>query len=190
VNQVSSDATATGLTGEARRLLESRFVRAQRLGAFANPLLAPDGSSAGVQLVLLRDRDQAATIERVLGPANSPRQAIARIYPSLRISGRNFRPRGMPENTVLDKFSLSAPLPQIEFFTTPDPKAEPDARVASGPGWGVIRLLQAGAVRRADGKEWDTVIHLADRGTDLVLAVTIVFDQPLPALDRWPGSAP
>jgi hypothetical protein len=141
-------------------------------------------------LVLVRDRDQAAVIERALGAASGPRQALARIYPSLRVTGRTFRARGLPENMELDKFSMAAPLPRIEFFTTPDSRPQPDAVLEPGAGWGVLRLLQQGAVRRAEGKEWDTVIRLRDGGTELVLAVTVVFDQPLPPLDRWPGPAP
>jgi hypothetical protein len=188
--KVGSDSAAPGLVGEARRSLESRLDRAQRLAAFATPLLAADGNPTGVKLVLLRDRDQAPTVERVLGAPNGPRQPSARVYPSIRVAGRSFRPRGLPENTILDKFGLAAPLSPIEFFTTPDPKPEPDARIASGAAWGALRLLQTGAVRQAEGKEWEAVIRLNDRGTELVLAVLLTFDQPLPALDRWPATTP
>ena len=187
--KIRTDAAAAGIPAEARRTLESRFDRAAQLAGFANQLITADGSAAVVKLVLLRDRDQAATIERALGAPSGPRQPVARVYPSIRISGRNFRPRGLPENLELDKFSAAAPLPRIEFFTTPDPKPEPDAKIEPGSAWGALRLIQTStnnAVRRADGKEWDAVVKLNERGTDLVLAVSIVFDQPLPTLDRWP----
>ena len=105
----------------------------------------------------------------------------------MRVTGRNFRPRGLPENVEIDKFPMVAPLPRMEFFTTPDPKPAADVAIEPGSSWGVLRLIQSGAVRRAEGKEWDAVIHLTDRGTNLVLAVCLVFDQPLPVLDRWPA---
>ncbi|HWA24646.1 MAG TPA: type VI secretion protein IcmF/TssM N-terminal domain-containing protein [Lacunisphaera sp.] len=186
--RVGQDATAPALVGDVRRSLESRLERAQRLAAFAAPLLAADGSPTTVKLVLLRDRDQAPTVERVLGAPSGQRLPSARVYPSIRVAGRSFRARGLPENTQLDKFSISAPLSPIEFFNTPDPKAEADAKIATGSAWGALRLLQAGAVRQADGKEWETVLRLNDRGTELVLAVQVTFNQPLPALDRWPSA--
>ena len=77
---------------------------------------------------------------------------------------------------------------RIEFFTTVGPKSVADAVVEPGPGWGVLHLLQQNSVRRAEGKEWDAIISLNDRGTELVLPVTIVLDQPLPALDQWPAA--
>jgi hypothetical protein len=63
-----------------------------------------------------------------------------------------------------------------------------DAAMEPGPGWGVLRLLQQGAVRRADGKEWDAIVHVNNKGTDLVLAVTVVLEQPLPPLEQWPAA--
>ena len=86
--------------------------------------------------------------------------------------------------------SVAAPLPRLEFFTTPDPRSQADAVIARDPGWGLLRLLQEGSVRRAEGKEWDAVLRIREGDTDLVLAVTVVFDQPLPPLDRWPTAAP
>ncbi len=189
LEKMRGDAAATGLPAEARRALEGRFARVNQMAAFATQLVGADGGSAVVKLVLVRDRDQAAVIERALDAPSGPRQALARIYPSLRVAGRTFRPRGLPENVEVDKFPVAAPLPRIEFFTTPDSRPQPDAVIEPGAGWGVLRLLQQGAVRRADGKEWDTVIRLRDGGTELVLAVTAVFDQPLPPLDRWPVPA-
>jgi hypothetical protein len=135
----------------------------------------------------MRDRDQSAALERILGAAPGPRQELARIFPSLEVNGRNFRARGLAENVEIARFPAASPLPRIEFYTTPDPKPAPDAQFAPGSDWGALRLLQRGAVRRADGKEWDAVVRLRDRGSELVLAVTVVFEQPLPALDRWPA---
>jgi hypothetical protein len=60
--------------------------------------------------------------------------------------------------------------------------------VEPGPGWGVLRLLQQpGVQRRADGREWDTVIRLNHKGTELVLPVTVSFEQGLPPADQWPA---
>jgi hypothetical protein len=88
----------------------------------------------------------------------------------------------------LDKFTVVSPLPRVELFTS-DPKPQADATVEPAGDWGALRLVQAGSERHTDGKEWDTVIHLNDRGTDLVVAVAVVFDQPLPALDKWPTTS-
>ena len=189
LGKVRADAAAPGLPAEVGQTLESRFARAARIAAFAASLVGADGNLAVVKIQLIRDRDQAATIERAIGAAagGMPRQALARIFPSMRVAGRDFRPRGLPENIEIDKFSLVAPLSRMEFFTTPDPKPVADVSVDPGADWGALHLIQSGSVRRAEGKEWDAVIHVTDRGIDLVLAVSLVFDQPLPALDRWPA---
>jgi len=186
--KVRTDAAATGISADVRRTLEDRFATVTRLATFAAALTGPDGNPGTVKLVLLRDRDQAAAIEHALGAPSGPRQALARIYPSLRLNGRSFRARGLADNVELDKIPMGAPLPRIEFFTSPDPKPQPDATAGGGSGWGALRLIQQGAVRRADGKEWDAVVTLNERGTTLVLALTLVFDQPLPALDTWPAA--
>ncbi len=190
LGRVRVDAALNSLPAELNRALESRFARAAQLGAFASQLIAPDGSPVLVKVQLLRDKDQAATIELALGPAKAPRQALARIFPSMRLNGRSFRPRGLPENVEIDKVSAAAGLSRLEFFTTPDPKPIADLVIEPGASWGLLRLIQAGAVRRADGKEWDAVAHVNDRGTDLVLGLTLVFDQALPELDKWPVSTP
>jgi hypothetical protein len=77
----------------------------------------------------------------------------------------------------------------MEFSTTPDPKPTPDASLVFEPGWSLLRLLTQGSVRRNDGLEWDTVVRLKEDRTELVLALTVVFEKPLPTLDRWPSSA-
>lgn len=189
LDKTKADMAAKDLPAEARMALESRFARAGQMAAFAAQLLGADGRPVTAKLVLVRDRDQAGVIERTLRLPADPRQALARVYPSMRIAGRNFRPRGLPQDTEVQKLSVAAPLPRMEFFTTPDPRPQADAVLESDPGWGVLRLLQQGAVRRAEGKEWDTALRLRDGDTDLVLAVTVVFDQPLPPLDRWPIGA-
>lgn len=192
LGKVRADATAPGLPPEVGQALESRFARATRIAAFAASLVGADGNPAMVKIQLIRDRDQAATVERAVGApgGETPRQALARIFPSMRVAGRDFRPRGLPENIEIDKFSLAEPLPRMEFFTTPDPKPVADVSIDPGKGWGALRLIQSGSVRRAEGKEWDAVIHVTDRGIDLVLAVSLVIDQPLPALDHWPAPLP
>jgi hypothetical protein len=53
----------------------------------------------------------------------------------------------------------------------------------------VLRLLQQGSTRRADGKEWDVLIRLNHKGTELVLPATVTFEQALPALEQWPAAA-
>ena len=90
---------------------------------------------------------------------------------------------------VLDKLTSAAPLSRLEFFTTVGPKSVADAVVEPGAGWGVLRLLQQGSARRADGKEWDVLIRLNYRGTELVLPATVAFEQALPALEQWPAAA-
>ena len=156
--------------------------------AFAGQLIAADGNPVNVRMQLLRDKDQATTVEKALGPAKAPRQALARIFPSMRVNGRSFRQRGLLENVDVDKLPVASSLPQLEFFTTPDPKPVADVSKEASAPWGVLRLILAGSVRRSDGKEWDAVIHFNDRGTDLVLAVTFVFESGLPVLDRWPAA--
>ena len=186
--KVRGDAAATGLPAEARHALEGRFKRLDQMAAFATSLAGPDGSPAAVKLVLPSDNEQEAAIRRALG-AGGANQAIARTFKSLRVSDRGYPLQGLPESVVLDKFTLVAPLPRLEFFTTVGPKTVADATVEPGPGWGVLRLLQLGALRNADGKEWYAIIRLNDRGNELVLAVTIALDQSLPALAQWPAAA-
>jgi IcmF-related N-terminal domain len=189
LGKVRGDAAATGLPAEARRTLESRFKRLDLMAAFAAQLTGSDGNPAAVKLVLPSDRDEEAAVQRALG-ANGAKQAIARVFQSMRITDRSYPLRGLPESVMLDnKFPVAAPLPRLEFFTTAGPKSVADAAVEPGPGWGVLRLLQQGSVRRAEGREWDAIIRLNNRGTELVLAVTIVFEQALPALDQWPATA-
>ena len=50
-----------------------------------------------------------------------------------------------------------------------------------------MRLLGQGAVRRADGLEWDAVVRLREDKSELALAVTVVLEKPLPSVDRWPA---
>jgi hypothetical protein len=186
--KVRADAAATGLPVEARRALESKFKQVEAMAAFAGQLTGPDGAPAAVRLVLPSDQDQTAAIQRALG-AGGADKAITHVFKSLRVDDRGYPLQGLPESVVLQKFTLASALPRIEFFTTVGPKSVADAAVEPGPGWGVLRLLQQNSVRRAEGKEWDAIIHLNDRGTELVLAVTISFEQALPPLEQWPATA-
>lgn len=186
LGKARTDAAAvTGLPAESRRTLEGRFKRLDAMAAFAAQLTGPDGAPAGVKLVLPSDQDQEAIIQRALG-ASGAKQAITRAFKSTRVNDRSYPLSGLPESVALDKFNSAAALPRLEFFTTAGPKSVADAAVEPGSGWGALRLLQQGAVRRADGKEWDAIIRLSNRGTELVLAVTVTFDQSLPPLDQWP----
>ncbi|MBI2498551.1 MAG: hypothetical protein HYV75_11745, partial [Opitutae bacterium] len=185
--KVRADAAATGLPAEARRTLGGRFDKVEKMAAFAARLAGADGNPAAVRLVLPSDQEQEGIVQRALGSAGS-KQAITRVYKSVRVADRIYPLSGLPESVMLEKFNLATPLPRLEFFTTVGPKTVPDATVEPGPAWGALRLLQQGAVRRADGKEWDAIIRLNNRGTDLVLAVTIVLDQGLPASDQWPAA--
>ncbi|MDB6165057.1 MAG: type secretion protein IcmF [Lacunisphaera sp.] len=186
--KVRADAATTGLPAEARRPLESRFKRLELMAAFAAQLAGADGTPATVKLILPSDQDQDGILQRALG-AGASKQAVTRAFKSIRVGDRGYPLQGLPESLVLDKFATAASLPRLEFFTTVGPKTVADAVVESGPAWGVLRLLQQRATRRADGKEWDAILHLNNRGTDLVLPVTVSFEQPLPPLEQWPATA-
>ena len=186
LEKVRADAKVAGVPEESRRTMEGRFEKANRYALFAAQLIGSDGDPAPVKLVLLRDKDQQGVLDRAGGAMSLPRQAMARIYPSMRVTGRSFRLRGLPDDVEVDKFTVATPLPKIELFTGSDPKPEADAVVESAGDWGALRLLLQGAERHTDGKVWDTVIHLNDRGKDLVVAVSLNFDQALPPLDKWP----
>ena len=186
--KVRSDAAVTGLPAATRRTLEGRFKRLDQMAAFATQLVGPDGGPTAVRLVLPSDQTQEAAIQRALG-ANGARQAITRVFKSMRVTDRSYPLQGLPESVILDKFTVAAPVARLEFFTTAGPKSVADATVEPGPGWGVLHLLQQGGVRHPDGKEWDAIIRLNNQGTELVLAVTIVFEQALPALEQWPATA-
>ena len=164
----------------------NRFKRTDLLAAFAAQLAGPKGGPAAVTLVLPSDQYQDAAVQHALG-AGGAKQAIARVFKSMRITDRSYPLQGLPESVLLEKFTVAAPLPRLEFFTTAGPKSVADAAVEPGSGWSVLRLLQQGAARRADGKEWDAIIRVNNRGTELVLAVTVVLEQPLPPLDQWPA---
>ncbi len=186
--KVRADAAAVGLPAEARRTLEAPFKRLDRMAAFATRLVGSEGKSAAVRLVLPSDSEQEAIVQRALGAAGA-KLAITKVFKSMRVTDRSYPLAGLPENVMLDKFTTAMPLPRLEFFTTVGPKAAADAVMESGPAWGALRLLQQGAVRRADGREWDAIMRLNDRGKELVFAVTITFESALPALDQWPAAA-
>jgi hypothetical protein len=186
--KVRADAAAASLPAEARRPLEGRFKRVEQMAAFAAQLAGSDGAPSAVTLVLPSDQDQDAIVQKALG-AGGAKQAIARGFKSIRVGDRGYPLSGLPESVVLAKFNSAAPLPRLEFFTTVGPKSVADAAVESGAGWGVLRLLQSGAVRRADGKEWDAIVRLNNRGAELTMAVTITVDRALPPLDQWPATA-
>ena len=115
-------------------------------------------------------------------------QAIAKSLKSIRVGSVFFPLAGLPESGQLAKLPASAAPPRFEFFTTAGPKPVADAAVEPGSAWGVLRLLQqAGTQRRADGREWDTVIRVNHKGTELILPVTISLEQGLPPADQWPA---
>lgn len=184
---VRADAGTTGLPAEAKAALAGRFQRLEQMAAFAGLLATPDGNLATVRLILPSDQEQAAAAQKVLGGA-AGKKAITRVFKSLRVGDRGYPLSGLPESVVLEKFSVASALPKVEFFTTVGPKSVADAAVEPGAGWGALHLLEQNSVRRAEGKEWDALIQLNDRGTDLVLPVTVSFDQPLPPLDQWPAA--
>ncbi len=181
-----ADAAATGLPAGARSALDGRFKRLEQMAAFATRLAGPDGNPAAVTIVLPSDQEQEGIIQRALG-ASGARQAITRVFKSVRVTDRSYPLQGLPESVVLDKSTTAAALPRLEFFTTVGPKSVADAAVELPAGWGALRLLQQGATRRANGREWDAIVRLNNRGTELVLAVTLSFEQPLPALEQWPA---
>jgi hypothetical protein len=158
------------------------------MSAFAGQLTGSDGAPAAVTIVLPSDQDQETIIQRVLGAAGA-KQAITKVFKSTRVIDRGYPLSGLPESLALNKLNVAAPLPRLEFFTTVGPKSVADAAVEPGPAWGVLRQLQQNAVRRGDGKDWDTIIRLNHRGTELVLPITISFDQALPAIEQWPAVA-
>jgi len=185
LGKAHADSMAAEVPAEARRSLEARYKKLDQMAAFAAPLVGADGAPLTVKLVLPSDQNQEAAVQRALGSGGA-KQSILRVFKSMRVGDHGYPLQGLPENVVLDKFSLAAPLSRLEFFTTVGPKSVADAAIEPGAGWGVLRLLQQGGVRRADGKEWDAIVHLNNRGPDLVMAVTIALDQPLPGLDQWP----
>jgi len=189
LDKVKSDAADPAVPAEVRRGLESQFERAARCAAFAASLTGADGEPLQAKLVLIRDRDQATTIERVAGAAGGTRVPLARVYPSFRLAGRDLRARGLVDNLEIGRFGVTSTPPQLEFSTTPDPKPVPDATIVFESGWSLLRLILQSSIRRADGLEWDTVVRLREDKTELALGVTVVFEKPLPTLDRWPVSA-
>lgn len=185
LDKLHADTAAQGLPADLRQNLEPSLTRGDLLWGFASGLAGAEGESQPIKIVLLRDRDQAATIERVLGASNR-RKPLGRVYPSMRIGGRDFRVRGLAENVEVAKLPASELPARVEFSVTPDPKDEPDAFTPLGP-WGILRLIQEGSIRRAEGKEWDTVLRVPDREGELVLAITVVFEKPLPLVEKWPA---
>jgi hypothetical protein len=189
LERVKADSVDAAVPAEVKKALETQFGRAERALAFASALVGLDGEPLQARVVLIRDRDQVATIERVAGVASATRIPLARVYPSFRLGGRDLRARGLVDNLEIGRFAVPATPPPLQFSTTPDPKPEPDATIAFEDGWSLLRLLLQGSVRRQDGLEWDTVVRLREERTELALAVTIVFEKALPTLDRWPASA-
>jgi hypothetical protein len=185
--KVQTDAAAAGLPADARRALDGRFRKLEQMAAFAGRLLKGD-AAATVTLVLPSDQEQESIAQKVVGAGPARQQAITKVLKSMRVGTAFYPLSGLPESGVLAKFPASAPTPRLEFFTTAGPKSVADAAVEPGPGWGVLRLLQQpGVQRRADGREWDTVIRLNHKGSELVLPVTVSFEQGLPPADQWPA---
>ncbi len=184
--KVQADASAAGLPASARRALDSRFKRLEQMAAFAAKIAGTAGDPVAVTLILPSDQEQTGIVQRALG-AGGARQAITRSLKSVRVGDRSYPLQGLPESVVLGKFGAAEPLPKLEFFTTVGPKSVADAAVELPAGWGALRLLQQGAARRADGREWDALVRLNQGGTELVLAVTLGFEQPLPPLEQWPA---
>lgn len=185
--KVQADASAAGLPAEPRRMLEDSFRKLGQKAAFANSLLKGDAAVTAT-LVLPSDQDQEAIAQKLLGAGPAKQQAITKALKSLRVGDRGYPLAGLPESVMLARIEADAPLPRIEFFTTVGPKSVADAAAEPGAGWGVLRLLQSGAIRRADGKEWDTVVRINHKGTELALPLTISFEQGLPPVEQWPAT--
>jgi hypothetical protein len=184
--KVRGDANAAAsLPADVRRPLDKSFKRLEQMAVFANALAGANGAPVSVKLVLPSDQDQEAIVAKILGSGGA-KQAITRTFKSTRVGDRGYPLSGLPESVPLGSFPSTAALPRLEFFTTVGPKSVADAAVEPGSAWGALRLLQQGAVRRADGKEWDTVVRLVNKGAELVLPVTLVFEQGLPPADQWP----
>ncbi len=187
LTKVRADAAATAnLPADARRPLEKSFRKLEQMAAFAGALTGADGAPLTVRLVLPSDQDQEAIVAKILGSGGA-RQALTRTFKSTRVTDRGYPLSGLPESLLLDKFALAAPLPRLEFFTTVGPKSVADAAIEPGAAWGALRLLQQNAVRRADGKEWDAIVRLNHKGSELVLPVTLSFEKGLPPADQWPA---
>ena len=187
LTKVRADATAAAsLPADARRSLDKSFKKLEQMAVFATALTGADGAPLTVRLVLPSDQEQEAIIAKILGSAGA-KQAITRTFKSTRVSDRGYPLSGLPESLLVDKFPVAAPLPRLEFFTTVGPKSVADGTVEPGPTWGALRLLQQNAVRRADGKDWDAVVRLNHKGTELVLPVTLSFEKGLPPADQWPA---
>ena len=187
---IHADGLSAAVPKDLRAALDSRFFHASKLGAFAPLLLGANGNPELATIRILRETDQGPAIERALGTRPELRQLLGRIFPTIRLDGRSFRERSLEENLEVDSISLNAPLPRLEFFTTPDAKPLPDAEIPASSPWGALRLIQQGAARLQDGKEWDAVIRLTDRGSKYLLAVSITLEQPLPLLEDWPAPQP
>lgn len=185
----AKDAADPTVPADVKRALEARFAQVERALAFAGALVNANDEILSARVILVRDRDQAPTIERVAGPATGTRLPLARVYPSLRLAGRDFRARGLAENLEIGRFPLDRTPSPIEFSTTPDPKPQPDARFAFPEGWSLLRLIQESSARRAEGAEWDTVIRIREDNTELALAITVLLEKPLPTTDRWPAQS-
>jgi len=185
--RVRTDAADASVPPETKRTLEERFARANRLAGYATSLAGANGMAQIVKLFVARDKDQAPIIERIAGTSASTRVLVGRVFPSMRMAGRDFRVRGLMENAELGRFGLADKLPAIEFSTTPDPKATPDAKIELGESWSLLRLLSQGSIRRAEGQEWDAVIRIKDGKSEVMLAVTIVLEKPLPPVSEWPA---
>jgi hypothetical protein len=185
--KVQADAAVASLPADVRRALETRFKKLEQMAAFAGRLMKGDAAVA-VTLVLPSDQEQEAIAQKVVGAAPARQLAITKALKSIRV-GTTFYPlSGLPESVPLAKITAATPMPRLEFFTTAGPKSVADATVDAGPAWGVLRLLQQpGTQRRADGREWDTVIRLNNKGTELVLPVTVTIEQGLPPADQWPA---
>lgn len=183
--RAAQDAAAQGLPAEPRRLLDPAFERARTVAAFGQLLVGPGGESQKVRVLLVRDRDQQATIERVLGPGQ--RQLLSRVYRSARIAGRDFRTVSADGQTVLELALAEAP-PDLELSTTADPKPTPDARHTFSGGWGILRLLQDASVRRPDGRQWETVVRVTDAEGEMALALIVEFERGLPPVAEWPSA--
>lgn len=187
LKKVRADAAAAmNLPGDARRSLDKIFKRVEQMAVFATALSGPDGAPLSVRLVLPSDQEQEGIINKTLGSGGA-KQAITRAFKSTRVNDRSYPLSGLPESVPLDKFAVASSLPRLEFFTTVGPKSVADAAAEPGPVWGALRVLQQNAVRRAEGKEWDALVRLNHRGNELVLPVTLLFEQALPPADQWPG---
>jgi hypothetical protein len=157
-----------------------------QVGDFASALVpATDAAQRGFRLILPKESDQRAAL---VGSGTAAPAFAGRNYRTVRIGTKVLKPiweKG--DATPWVSGVLSDRIPALEFFETPDPKPQADARHAFGTGnWAVLHALENGAQRGSDGKKWDVLVTLRDAQGESRLQLSFELDAPLPPLDQWP----